>query len=70
MDSRPAGSLAGVSAFQLSFSSHEIHTPGDRPGALVAMNYRNGDILAYVGSPDYYRKSKCYYPAQLIRDRP
>ena len=34
----PAGSLAGVSAFQLSFSSHEIHTPGDRPGALVAMN--------------------------------
>jgi len=34
----PAGSLAGVSAFQLSFSSREIHTPGDRPEALVAMN--------------------------------
>ncbi len=34
----PAGSLAGVSAFQLHFASHEILTPGDRPGALVAMN--------------------------------
>ena len=34
----PAGSLAGVSAFQLSFSSRKIHTPGDRPDALVAMN--------------------------------
>ena len=34
----PAGSLGGVSAFQLSFSSSPIHTPGDRPDALVAMN--------------------------------
>ncbi|MHC4219177.1 MAG: 2-oxoacid:acceptor oxidoreductase family protein, partial [Planctomycetota bacterium] len=34
----PAGSVAGVSAFQLHFSSREILTPGDRPDALVAMN--------------------------------
>jgi 2-oxoglutarate ferredoxin oxidoreductase subunit alpha len=34
----PAGSLAGVSAFQLHFASHEIHTPGDRPDVMVAMN--------------------------------
>jgi len=34
----PAGSLAGVSAFQLSFASRKIHTPGDRPTALLAMN--------------------------------
>ena len=34
----PAGSLAGVSAFQLHFSSKEIHTPGDQPDVLVAMN--------------------------------
>ena len=34
----PAGSLAGVSAFQLCFSSSSIHTPGDRPDVLVAMN--------------------------------
>ena len=34
----PAGSLAGVSAFQIKFSSKDIHTPGDRPDVLVAMN--------------------------------
>jgi 2-oxoglutarate ferredoxin oxidoreductase subunit alpha len=34
----PAGSLAGVSAFQINFASIPIHTPGDAPDALVAMN--------------------------------
>jgi 2-oxoglutarate ferredoxin oxidoreductase subunit alpha len=34
----PAGSLAGVSSFQISFSREIIHTPGDEPDALVAMN--------------------------------
>src|SRR3989338_5402781 len=34
----PAGSLAGVSAFQINFSSRDIRTPGDRPNVLVAMN--------------------------------
>ena len=34
----PAGSLPGVSAFQVHFSRFDIRTPGDRPGALVAMN--------------------------------
>ncbi len=34
----PAGSLPGVSGFQLSFSSTEIHTPGDEPDVLIAMN--------------------------------
>ena len=34
----PAGSIAGVSAFQVNLSSHEIQTPGDQPDALVAMN--------------------------------
>ena len=34
----PAGSLAGVSAFQIKFSSKDIHTPGDSPNVLVAMN--------------------------------
>jgi 2-oxoglutarate ferredoxin oxidoreductase subunit alpha len=34
----PAGSLAGVSAFQIKFSSKNIHTPGDKPDVLVAMN--------------------------------
>jgi len=34
----PAGTLYGVSGFQLHFSSNEIHTPGDVPDVLVAMN--------------------------------
>jgi len=34
----PAGTLAGVSGFQVHFSSHEIHTPGDSVKALVAFN--------------------------------
>ena len=34
----PAGSLAGVSAFQIKFSSRNTHTPGEQPDVLVAMN--------------------------------
>ena len=34
----PAGTLAGVSAFQIHISDHEILTPGDAPNVLVAMN--------------------------------
>jgi 2-oxoglutarate ferredoxin oxidoreductase subunit alpha len=34
----PAGTLAGVSAFQVHISDHDIHTAGDEPDVLVAMN--------------------------------
>ena len=34
----PAGTLAGVSGYQIHFSSHNIHTPGDKLNVLVAMN--------------------------------
>ena len=34
----PAGSLPGVSGFQINFSSRDIRTPGDEPNVLVAMN--------------------------------
>jgi 2-oxoglutarate/2-oxoacid ferredoxin oxidoreductase subunit alpha len=34
----PAGSLAGVSAFQIHFASRDILTPGGQPNVLVAMN--------------------------------
>lgn len=34
----PAGTLAGVSGYQLHFSSHDILTPGDRADVLVVMN--------------------------------
>jgi 2-oxoglutarate ferredoxin oxidoreductase subunit alpha len=34
----PAGTLAGVSAFQVRIADYDIHTPGDAPDVLVAMN--------------------------------
>jgi 2-oxoglutarate ferredoxin oxidoreductase subunit alpha len=34
----PAGTLAGVSAFQIHFAAQDILTPGDQPNVLVAMN--------------------------------
>ncbi len=46
----PAGTLAGVSAFQVHISDHDILTPGDKPDVLVAMNpaalHANIDDLA------------------------
>ncbi|MBO0747800.1 MAG: 2-oxoacid:acceptor oxidoreductase subunit alpha, partial [Acidimicrobiaceae bacterium] len=43
----PAGTLAGVSAFQVHISDHDILTPGDTPNLLVAMN--PAALLANVG---------------------
>ena len=34
----PAGSIPGVSGFQINLSSRDIRTPGDEPNVLVAMN--------------------------------
>ncbi len=34
----PAGTVRGVSSFQVHFASHDVLTPGDRPDVLVAMN--------------------------------
>ena len=34
----PAGTVAGVSSFQVHISDHDITTPGDAPNVLVAMN--------------------------------
>lgn len=34
----PAGTLAGVSGFQVNFAHHRVFTPGDNPDVLVAMN--------------------------------
>ncbi|MDA8037912.1 MAG: 2-oxoacid:acceptor oxidoreductase subunit alpha [Actinomycetota bacterium] len=50
----PAGTLAGVSAFQVHISDHDILTPGDAPNVLVAMNpaalRANVDDLAVGGT--------------------
>src|SRR5437867_1185016 len=47
----PAGSLPGVSGFQVHFADHDILTPGDAPNVLVAMNpaalkANIGDLIA------------------------
>ena len=34
----PAGSLAGVSGFQIHFAGHDIRTPADQPDVLIALN--------------------------------
>jgi len=34
----PAGTMAGVSGFQIHFSSHDVHTPADQPDVLIAFN--------------------------------
>ncbi len=34
----PAGTVGGVSGFQVHFSSSDIHTPGDKPDVFIAMN--------------------------------
>ncbi|MDX1659307.1 MAG: 2-oxoacid:acceptor oxidoreductase subunit alpha [Nitriliruptorales bacterium] len=44
----PAGTLAGVSSFQLHFSEEDIHTPGDAPDVLVAMN--PAALMKHLGS--------------------
>ena len=59
----PLGTLAGVSGFQIHFSSRDIHTPGDQCDVLVAMNSaalkanlgqlkKNGIIIANTGGFD------------------
>jgi len=75
----PAGSLAGVSGFQISLSSAEIHTPGDSPDVLVAMNpaalrANVGDVPAggaVVVNEDAFTKgnlAKAGYEANPLED--
>ncbi len=75
----PAGTLPGVSAFQLQFSSGEIFTPGDEPDVLVAMNaaalkvnlgrLRHGrTIIANTDGYDKGNLSKSGYAADPLED--
>src|SRR5918997_5751729 len=43
----PAGTVPGVSAFQIHFSDQQVLTPGDQPGVLVAMN--PAALKAHIG---------------------
>ena len=75
----PAGSLAGVSGFQLHFSSSEIHTPGDAPDVLVAMNpaalktnlrdlIEGGTLIVNTGAFVEANLKKASYTANPLED--
>jgi 2-oxoglutarate ferredoxin oxidoreductase subunit alpha len=75
----PAGSLFGVSGFQLHFSSSEIHTPGDAPDVLVAMNpaglktnlkdlVENGTLIVNTGAFIEANLKKAGYQTNPIDD--
>ena len=75
----PAGSLAGVSGFQLCFSSHDIYTPGDDVDTLVAMNpaalktnlsdlKRGGTLIVNEDEFDSGNLNKAHYAANPLDD--
>ncbi len=65
----PAGTLPGVSAFQLHFADHDIMTPGDAPNVLVAMN--PAALKANLGDTDEFTPralAKVGYDANPLED--
>ncbi|MEU6739439.1 2-oxoacid:acceptor oxidoreductase subunit alpha [Streptosporangium sandarakinum] len=75
----PAGTLPGVSSFQLHFADHDILTPGDAPNVLVAMNPaalkanlsdlpRGGDIIANTDEFTKRNLQKVGYTANPLED--
>ncbi len=75
----PAGTLPGVSAFQLHFADHDIMTPGDAPNVLVAMNPaalmanlmdvpRGADIIVNTDEFTTRNLAKVGYAANPIED--
>ncbi len=75
----PAGTLPGVSSFQLHFADHDILTPGDAPDVLVAMNPaalkanlndvpRGADIIANTDEFSKRNLAKVGYDANPLED--
>ena len=75
----PAGTLAGVSGFQVHFSSQNVLTPGDAPQVLVAMNpaalkaslpelQRAGTIIVNTDSFTKQNLSKAGYASNPLED--
>ena len=75
----PAGSIPGVSAFQVSFSSYDIHTPGDQPDVLVTMNPaalkahladlpRGGTLIVNTDEFTESNLRKALYPVNPLED--
>jgi len=75
----PAGTLAGVSAYQVHFSSQKVFTPGDQPDVLVVMNPAalrinlpdlpsGGIIITNVGSFTQSNLDKAGYTSNPLED--
>jgi 2-oxoglutarate ferredoxin oxidoreductase subunit alpha len=75
----PAGTLPGVSSFQLHFADHDILTPGDAPNVLVAMNPaalkaniadvpRGAEIIVNTDEFTKRAMAKVGYPASPLED--
>ena len=75
----PAGTLYGVSGFQLHFSSNDVHTPGDTPDVLVAMNpaalkknlhelKQNGAIIVNIDAFDTKNLKLAHYESNPLED--
>ncbi|MEP0860661.1 MAG: 2-oxoacid:acceptor oxidoreductase subunit alpha [Ignavibacterium sp.] len=75
----PAGTIYGVSGFQLHFSSEDIHTPGDQPDVLVAMNpaalkknlpelKKGGMIIVNSDSFDIKNLNLAHYQSNPLED--
>ena len=75
----PAGTLPGVSSFQLHFADHDILTPGDAPDVLVAMNPaalkanvadlpRGGDLIVNTDEFSKRNLTRVGYTANPIED--
>ena len=75
----PAGTLPGVSAFQLHFADHDVTTPGDAPDVLVAMNPAalksqiadlpaGGDLIVNTDEFTTRNLSKVGYAANPLED--
>lgn len=75
----PLGTIYGVSGFQLHFSSEDIHTPGDQPDVLVAMNpaalkknlselKKNGIIIVNSDAFDLKNLKLANYSANPLED--
>ena len=75
----PAGTLAGVSAFQVHIADHDILTPGDAPTVLIAMNpaalranvedvVTGGSIIVNSDAFDERAVAKAGYVSDPLRD--
>ncbi|HEV2450320.1 MAG TPA: 2-oxoacid:acceptor oxidoreductase subunit alpha [Streptosporangiaceae bacterium] len=75
----PAGTLPGVSSFQLHFADHDILTPGDAPDVLVAMNPaalkanladlpRGGDLIVNTDEFTKRNLARVDYEASPLED--